>query len=231
MNDFSFANHHEYYTSGVSNDIRRLQARYKVLIEENLRWIRDKTILDLGAHNGRWMLPAIKQGAKKVVGVESCDTWSSLIPTYLFNYDISIDKFEVHKTDVLSFLQQHYDRHFDTVFCFGLLYHVYYHVSIFRYLYKAPKPNCIIIDTEVKPGDRPAIIWETERAMDGNKPQHILDPNKGIVGFPTELWVKWILTEMGYKHVEKLPVATSLNNKGTEDYSRGLRVSYRGYDD
>lgn len=64
----------EFYDSGnatPADSIRaRLNARYEAIIENNLRLIRGKRILDLGSHDGSWSFAAIEAGANHVLGVE-----------------------------------------------------------------------------------------------------------------------------------------------------------------
>jgi len=55
-----------------TTDVRgeRLEYRYRALIERNGELIRGKRVLDLGSHDGRWMLAALDAGARHVVGIE-----------------------------------------------------------------------------------------------------------------------------------------------------------------
>ena len=59
-----------YKTGQTGTKPKMLNARFDALIENNKRIIENATILDLANHDGRWSLAALKNGAKKVYGIE-----------------------------------------------------------------------------------------------------------------------------------------------------------------
>src|SRR3981081_663093 len=60
-----------YSTSKTGQSPNRLNRRYSALVENNVTIIHDHTILDIASHDGRWTFAALKNDAKRVVGIEA----------------------------------------------------------------------------------------------------------------------------------------------------------------
>tara|TARA_Y100000034_G_scaffold26982_2_gene32148 strand:- start:499 stop:1161 length:663 start_codon:yes stop_codon:yes gene_type:complete len=139
-----FDKYPEVYESDVSADPERLEYRYNLLIKQHQEYIKDQHFIDLGAHDGRFSLAALDNGASHVTLVEgrkdSCDRSVELLKKYHPN------KFTVIHYDLRGgFIPI---KQADFVFCAGLLYHVIDPYHILKCI-KLLKPKTILVDSTV----------------------------------------------------------------------------------
>ena len=59
-----------YETGTTGAGAKVLNLRFHPLIGKNLDILKDATVLDIASHDGRWSFAALKNGAKKVYGIE-----------------------------------------------------------------------------------------------------------------------------------------------------------------
>ena len=111
-----------YKTGQTGTKPKMLNARFHALIENNREIIENSTILDLANHDGRWSLAALKNGAKKVYGIEGK---KELVQKGLENmkkYGIPEDKYNFVVGDIFEEIKKIPSREIDVVFCFGIFY-------------------------------------------------------------------------------------------------------------
>ena len=89
-----------YKTSKTGAFPNRLNGRYKSLIEANSAIIQEQTILDIASHDGRWSFAAIKNGAKKVIGIEARQYLVESAIKNMQTYNISEDKYTFIAGDI-----------------------------------------------------------------------------------------------------------------------------------
>ena len=83
-----------------------LNIRFHPLIEKNLEILKDATVLDLGSHDGRWSFAALKNGAKKVYGIEG---EKELVESSIKNmkrYEIPEEKYNFVVGDIFEELKK-----------------------------------------------------------------------------------------------------------------------------
>jgi predicted RNA methylase len=153
-----------FYETGNSGPGARINARHDVLIAAHKHLIQDRTILDIGSHNGRWGFAAIIAGAKHVMCIEPR---GELVESAKENYEaygIDPSRYSFHTADALEALRELRPQ-VDTVFLFGILYHVYYHVELVKAIHQT-EASAVIVDTNVAPLDGlPAQLKESGQRM------------------------------------------------------------------
>jgi len=127
--------------------MNRLNERYNHIIQPQLDHITGKKILDLGAHDGRWMWACLESGAKSVTGFEarkaSVEAGKKSIPSLYHDYKNSFD-FRIG--DVFNLISKVKPYKYDTILCLGLFYHILNHERMIA-LMASLKPEAIIIDS------------------------------------------------------------------------------------
>jgi len=123
-----------------------LNARTEVLLKRNVDCIRGKRILDMASHIGTLSWAALQLGATHVHGV---DTEAQAIETAhnLFaQHHVPEDHFRFEVRDVYELLESTPPGHYDTAFCFGLLYYTAEPYRLLKLIQRATK-ECILLDT------------------------------------------------------------------------------------
>jgi 2-polyprenyl-3-methyl-5-hydroxy-6-metoxy-1,4-benzoquinol methylase len=137
-----------YRTSITGTAPNRLNVRYETLIRNNLNAIRGQTILDLGSHDGRWSFAAIRSGAKRVVGIEGRhDLVAKAVGSMEF-YGVSRERYSFIAGDVLHVTPHMEPGSFDTIFCFGILYHTSHQMQMINAIARL-QPKVLLIDSRV----------------------------------------------------------------------------------
>ena len=209
-----FDKYTEFYDEDSINPYpNRLNNRYTVLIEKNIEMIRDKKILDIGSHDGRWSFAAIKNGASHVLGIELKSSMVEKAKKNMKKYNIPEEKFSFISRDIFEEISKLKPKSFDTIFCFGILYHVYNHLQLFSELKRLNSKN-LILDTDVITVKRPLIKLRPERNQ------------KALVGIPSQNAINLMLDFYGFQYDY-----VDWNNSGIEkwektmDYKNGSRVT------
>ena len=133
-----------------------LNIRFHPLIEKNLEILKDATVLDLGSHDGRWSFAALKNGAKKVYGIEG---EKELVESSIKNmkrYEIPEEKYNFVVGDIFEELKKIPINEIDVVFCLGVFYHIASHMELLRQIKKL-NPKFLILDTEITNSKSPII--------------------------------------------------------------------------
>jgi len=175
-----------YETSSTGSHHNRLNNRYMGMIEHNKEIIKNSTILDLASHDGRWAFAALKNGAKKVIGIEARQDLIKKAESNLRSYGIPNEKFSFIQGDIFEEIKNLKNEKIDIVFCFGVYYHIMNHLLL---LYEIQKlnPKFLIIDTNVEVSNQPVIYMKEESAViEGDPvPNTPIYDNKIIMGRPS----------------------------------------------
>jgi hypothetical protein len=224
-----------FYETGNTPAGARLNARYEALIERHLDFIAGKTILDIGSHDGRWGFAALQAGAKHVIGIEPrAELVENAIATF-GGYGIQSGRFAFVVGDALAKLRDNAIR-VDTVFLFGILYHVYYHIDLIAAL-AGTGTEAIIVDTQLAP-DGPegpyanAVSFWAEETQPISQGALEAYPGAGraLVGIPSRAAVRlffrvfgFAITEVDWKSYLAKWVAAG---PGLADYAAGERGTF-----
>jgi hypothetical protein len=180
-----FDSYPRFYATGIASpEANRLEQRYQACIHANLDIIADRSIIDLGSHDGRWTLAALKRGATHVTGVEGRQVLVDAAVENLNAYDIKPGQYEMRCSDVFTFLN-HTKPRAETVFCFGFLYHTIRHAELLD-LMERTGAHHIIIDTEVVKRSREGLSQDGQSL----RPPDDLDtsnPNRHICRQPFQI--------------------------------------------
>ncbi|HAC62228.1 MAG TPA: hypothetical protein DCF68_01505 [Cyanothece sp. UBA12306] len=213
----------------------RFNLRCETLLTRNRALIEGKVVLDLACNTGRMSYPCLVLGAKKVIGVEARQELIDQGKEYLIDQDLK-DRMEFVKADVFDYLASAEIKSFDTILCFGFLYHTVRQVEFFRQV-KRLSPNNVIIDTSVATNyiwyglknflEKPPMLLMISE--DANKTSDTTDED-GVAFWPTCSFLETMFNTIGYDYKQLDYKKNGVTNwLGLEDYKKGLRVSYVAY--
>ena len=220
-----FDKYPRFFSSDTRAEPDRLNQRYRALIESNEDVIRGRRILDIASHDGRWSLPAKQAGAAYVLGIEARQHLVEEARENMRDYGVTGVDFV--QGDVLVELDGLEAGQFDTVFCFGFLYHTSDHMLLLRKVARL-KPSCIIIDTAISPrrGNLIEVRYENT-ARDAMAASAEIGADYAVVGKPTKMALELMLRAVGFPRVRYY----DWQNAGIrrwddlEDYYLGTRIS------
>ena len=184
-----------YKTGQTGTKPKMLNARFHALIENNREIIENATILDLANHDGRWSLAALKNGAKKVYGIEGK---KELVEKGLENmkkYEIPEDKYNFVVGDIFEEIKKIPSREIDVVFCFGIFYHVSNHMELLKEIKKL-QPKYLILDTEINKSKSPVVRFRKEPYY---TPDSTISFEKFIAGRPSQSALNMMLGALDFK--------------------------------
>jgi len=188
-----------YSTSKTGQSPNRLNRRYLALIENNLSIIGNHSILDIASHDGRWSFAALKNGAKHVVGIEDRRQLVENAKRNMELYNVSSNRYSFIFGDIYVEIAKLEPKVFDTIFCFGFLYHTLNHMELLAEI-KRLEPKYLILDTNVSISDRTIIeIKEEDPDIEANSIRSEADANGSVlVGYPSIAAVKLMLNHIGF---------------------------------
>jgi hypothetical protein len=199
--------------------LNRVNERYKRIIAQNIRFIRDKRVIDLAAHDGRWTWAALQSGAAYVDSIEGRPELVAAANKALSAF--SKERYSFVQGDIIDYMELKKGTAFDTVLCLGIFYHINEHFRLLR-LMADVKPSAIILDTALMTTKAPQIGFAAEST--GSKLNAIPGHEQAgqvLVGTMScgllELWCnlhKWDLTYTPWTPRE-IP-----NHADLEDYFR-----------
>ncbi len=213
----------------------RFNWRCETLLTRNRTLIEDKVVLDLACNTGRLSYPCLRLGAKKVIGVEARQELIDQGKEYLTDPDLK-NRMEFVKSDVFDYLASAESKSFDTILCFGFLYHTVRQVEFFRQVQRL-SPKNVIIDTSVATN----YVWYGLKNFFKKPPMLLMiteDPSKtsdttdvdGVAFWPTCSFLEKMFDTINYNYTELDYHRNGVTNwLGMEDYKKGQRVSYVGY--
>lgn len=222
----SFFDRYDRFRSTSTTDTRgeRLEYRHRALIERNRAVIEDRRVLDLASHDGRWSFAALCAGARHVTGVEGKPYLVENARETFAQYDVPAERHAFVEGDCLATLAELPHGAFDTVFCFGFLYHTLHHWDLLRAITELG-PSALIIDSTFVADDRPAIFfghddWSLEGAALPQRP----DKERTLVGVPTPRGLEVILAQLGWEcRFLPNPEPATPDWQGVADYQKGRR--------
>jgi ubiquinone/menaquinone biosynthesis C-methylase UbiE len=212
-------------TSETGATLDRLDARFSALIESQRSLISGCRILDLGSHDGRWTFAALKNNATSVVAVEPRETFIRQALNTFAEYGIDPAQYEFLQTTAQSYLEKCGDNTFDTVFCFGLLYHLDCFEEILTHCQRVAT-KAVLVDSMIFPSPRNE-VWE------GEEDSH--HPSNGIgaeslhrIRVPSQLALTETLTRLGFE-ISFYPWRTQERKswRHLDDYFFGQRITVR----
>lgn len=201
MTEFFFDQYPEFFkTSKTANSPNRLNQRNRVLIENNLNIIKDKKILDIASHDGRWSFSALKHGAKFVLGIEGREELVENANKTMLKYDIPKEKYQFTAGDIHKEIKKLDPGSFDTIFCFGFFYHTINHFQLLSEI-KRLNPKNLIMDTSVVKSSQPVIKVANENSSrEGAAIRTEIDNHEQVViGVPSVPAITLMLESLGYK--------------------------------
>lgn len=183
---------------------RRSNFRYQALIEANLESVRGKRVLDIACQNGAWTFAALAAGAAQVTGIEARPEQVERAKAAMTDYSVSPQRYEFVVGDVHDVVGRLRVGSFDTIFCFGFLYHTMHHMALLS-AFANLRPETIVIDSLVETDRRSVIrLAEEITTRAGNavgNPGRNPD-NRALVGTPSRLALEWMLRHVGYPTIE-----------------------------
>lgn len=226
----SFFETYEDFTksSVVGSDLNRLKFRYKNIIESIS--YKNKSVLDLGSHDGRWSFAALDAGASSVVGVEYNEDLIHKAESVKKKYQWENARFI--KDDNISFLEKN-DFKYDIILCCGIFYHTLKHLEYFKYM-SSSFNECIILDTQIWPTRDPMIHIQLESSSwDGNGYRNIgqdilvnNSPKNILTGIPSEPYINMLAEGFGLT-IEKLDYTKEIiDQHKLVDYTMKQRYVY-----
>lgn len=189
-----------YSTSGVSATPARLNARYRALITPNQPMIRDKTILDLASHDGRWSFAALKAGARHATGIEGRAYLVESATATAREYGIGAERYRFTVGDVFDQIDLVPTDSIDTVFCFGFFYHTPHHMLLLSKIARL-NPKHLILDTEIDPSTTDCIVRFRKEKVDREGTSIVSqpgDPLHSLVGKPSRSALETMLSSYGW---------------------------------
>lgn len=179
--------------------LNRLNTKYKVIIENNRKLFQGKTILDIASHDGRWSFAALKNGAKKVIGIEAREHLINFAKQNMKKLNVDKNSFVFIHGDVNEEIQKIEPNSIDTIFCQGFFYHTLDH-SLLLKEFKRLNSEFLIIDTHVSTSNEPIIQLihenaDNEAAAIKNK---FNSSNNVLVGWPSKSALKFLLENYGF---------------------------------
>jgi len=188
-----------YDTSKTGNSPNRLNNRYIAMIHSNKEIIRNSSVLDLASHDGRWTLAAIKNRAKKVLGIEGREELVTKSFENMKKYGISSEKYSFVAGDIFEKMRELKPKDYDVVFCLGIFYHIMNHMQLLREI-KRLQPRYIILDTDISLSEQPVIFIRKENSLiEANAiPDSLNAGNDIIVGRPSKSALDLMLNSIGF---------------------------------
>ncbi len=218
-----------YSTSRVGTSRgERLNERYRALISPNEELIREKTILDLASHDGRWSFAALKAGARHVTGIEGRSYLVESAIATTREYGIGAERYRFIVGDLFDQIELVQTDSIDTVFCFGFFYHTPHHMLLLSKIARL-NPKHLILDTEIDPSATDLIV-RLKKEKIAREGTSIVgqpgDPMHALVGKPSRSALETMLTSFGWSFSYYDWHRAGIKNwHGLRDYRDGWRVS------
>jgi SAM-dependent methyltransferase len=226
-------------TSKTASHPKRLNWRCEMLLARNREAIGGKNILDLASHDGRFSYACLALGASHVTGVEARPHLAEFARRNLSNLGYGAQRFHSVRSDIFDYLPTVQPAEFDTILCFGLLYHTVRQVEFMREI-KRIRPRYLILDTDVQkvspllsfirslrsgPGSpkRAYLVFKSENT---SREGATIDAS-GLVAYPTKGFIELLLRKYDFRFKELLWDKKDIKDWTLlERYRRGTRVSY-----
>lgn len=217
-----------YETSTTGPIPNRLNKRYRALIEANEEIISRKSVLDLASHDGRWSFAAYKAGARFVLGIEAREYLVKSAQDNLRIYKVPEIQVQFITGDVFETFHQLEPDRFETVFCFGFLYHTMHHMLL---LNEISRLRCthLILDTAIDLDPDPVVFLRSEDVAHeafGAVPD-LGGDERILTGVPTKSALELMLSHSGFPLITYFDWHQAGIKQWDDlvDYHKGQRVS------
>jgi hypothetical protein len=211
-------------TSSTDTQGERLEYRHRLLIERTAPLLAGKRVLELASHDGRWTAAALDQGAAHVTGIEGKPYLIDHACTNLAEYGFAADRYRFVAGDCLTELGKLPRGAFDTITCFGFLYHTIHHYELLRAM-TALEPAALLIDSKFVLDELAAVVlgWD-DTSREGAALQEGGESTRTLVGIPTPRGLTVMLSALGWR-CRFLPNLTPSTPEwaGLGDYRAGRR--------
>jgi predicted RNA methylase len=129
----------------------RLNWRCEILLARNRAAIAGKRVLDLASHDGVFSYACLKLGASHVTGVEGRESLIKSAADNLIALGCSPEQFNFVQGDVFDYLKEVKAGEFNTILCFGIIYHTIRQTELLTEA-KRIRPDFLILDTFLQRG-------------------------------------------------------------------------------
>jgi len=217
-------------TSKTVEHPNHLNGRFKAIIESNLNIIKDKSILDIASHDGRWSFAALKNGAKNVLGIEARQHLVINANENMKMYGISSNQYKFITNDIHDEIKQLESNKFDVVFCLDFLYHTIDHWYLLSEI-KRLNPKYVIIDTRIDLANERIIKLHIDYP---EKEAHAFSAKslkqQILVGTPSKLALEMMLTCLGFTNFEYFDWKSKIKNfRNLVSYYHEKRITLVAY--
>ena len=187
-------------SSQTRAEVNRLNERHRAMIESNRDIISGCRVLDLASHDGRWSFAAAQSGASYVLGIEARAHLVAAAREHLSQRQLG-NRVEFRIGDVMSELPQ-LSEGFDTVFCFGFLYHTIDHMALLRAVRRL-NPKHLIVDTRISSQPGAMIeLWEEATEFEAAAAfAELGSPGRALKGWPTRSALEMMLHAAGFGEI------------------------------
>lgn len=204
-------------------DFLKFRPEVQKCLINNIDIIENKKIIDFACYLGTWSFFAADKNCKQVLGVDVRE--ENLQIANSIKKDCAADDQQI------SFLQS--DIHdykknselcsdADTVFLFGIMYHVHDHYEIIKSVCQ-PTVKHIAIVTGIYENEQPVIWWKKEPTFElisgweNNK-------NEILVGYPTISYFDLILDMLGFKKIAQDRYSINMSQQKTKEFDKPWAV-------
>ena len=178
---------------------RRLNLRYRYIVEPFAEALAGARVLDLAAYDGRWSYALAHAGAAEVIGVEARQ---SLIDRFAeYPDDDAKAKVTLICNDIFADLEARVEagERFKVVALFGIFYHITEHYRLLT-LIRALQPELVIVDGEFIDVGNPLIQLALEKPdLDLNSIARAPGQDKTVVGIPSRGALEKMALTLGYE--------------------------------
>ncbi len=188
-----------YVTSKTRAEPNRLNHRYRALIESNEAMIRDKSVLDIASHDGRWSFAAHKAGARHVLGIEARPYLVEHAQANMRAYKVPEGQVDFVIGDVFQEIDRLQPGAFETVFCFGFFYHTMHHMLLLSKIARL-KPEHVIFDTlvDLDPDSIVEVSAENVAIENAGAVSDAGNSTRVVIGRPTKSALELMLSTSGF---------------------------------
>ena len=208
---------------------KRLRWLGKVLVENNLVAIKDKSVLDLRCQNGQFMYAALQAGAKYVEGIEKQHELMEMARENLatcFGGDAENNRYRINEGSLLRVLRKIKPNTFDTIFCFGVMNKLINNAGMMQQIARI-NPTYLIIDVNVSAASEPVMEFDAENNEDSSTDiEEDVKTDGRNVSLPSKSAIELILNTYKFKF-EYIDWSKEdiIDWVGLEEYQNGQRVS------
>lgn len=209
------------------------KVRIQSQLLNNVEFIKNQHIVDLGPHKGQFLYPCIELGCASITGVQPLEEHNTAITQacyHLGHGDIAKSIWgDAYDLDELIKLC----KGKDTLLCLGLIYHLNNHYALFDAITQSDV-SAVIVDRMVEPDDlehytqsTPSIDFRYEAQGPATGIElHSANRDLTWVGKPNAAWITNTLTHMGWK-IKSTTMSSYTTLVHPQYRHRGVVTAYR----